>query len=189
MISRPSLAARGVTLQPLGPSDLEALWYAETDPGLLLRWRHEGRVNFTSGAGAGGILTEALCAFLVISEGTEGAVGITVIHNVAHQHGVAYMSVASFDSDDAEKAQATMLGHLLNVNYAFETWNLHKLAATIPEFNFDQFHGLVAGLGAVEGRLQEHLWLSGRRWDLINYAVLRSEWEARRSVIDGLLGK
>jgi RimJ/RimL family protein N-acetyltransferase len=59
------------------------------------------------------------------------------------------------------------------LNYVFNTWQLEKVYIEVAEYNFSYMSGLNR-LFVEEGRLRSHLYLAGRRWDLIILAVYKS---------------
>jgi len=67
----------------------------------------------------------------------------------------------------------------LLLRYAFTELKLHRLGATIPEYNSVARH-LFAKAGFVEEvRRRQAINRDGQRWDLIHVGILREEWLAR----------
>jgi len=67
----------------------------------------------------------------------------------------------------------------LMLRYAFTELNLHRLGATIPEYNPVAQH-IFAKAGFVEEvRRRQAINRDGQRWDLIHVGILREEWLAR----------
>ncbi|MFC4534473.1 GNAT family N-acetyltransferase [Sphaerisporangium dianthi] len=73
---------------------------------------------------------------------------------------------------------------ILTINYAFATWNIHKVyirttRASIPSM------GLSINLLAEEGVLRDHLYFQGTLWDLHIFAMYREKWmefDAERTI-------
>jgi RimJ/RimL family protein N-acetyltransferase len=65
------------------------------------------------------------------------------------------------------------------LRYAFVELNLFRVSAAVPEYN-DGALALFHKFGFVEEtRRREALYRDNRRWDLVCYGLLRSEWEAQ----------
>lgn len=67
----------------------------------------------------------------------------------------------------------------LILRYAFAELNLHRLTVAIPEYNAAALH-IARKAGFVEEvRRRQAINRDGRRWDLLQFGILRSEWEAK----------
>lgn len=67
----------------------------------------------------------------------------------------------------------------LLLRFAFDELNLHRLTAILPEYNVEG-NKLLKKFGfSEEVRRREVIFRDGRRWDLLNFGLLRSEWEGR----------
>ena len=67
----------------------------------------------------------------------------------------------------------------LMLRYAFTELNLHRLAATIPEYNPVARHVFAKAGFVEEVRRRQAINRDGQRWDLIHVGILREEWLAR----------
>ena len=68
--------------------------------------------------------------------------------------------------------------HLM-LRYAFAELNLHRLGATIPEYNSVARHVFAKAGFVDEVRRRQAINRDGQRWDLIHVGILRDEWLAR----------
>jgi RimJ/RimL family protein N-acetyltransferase len=67
----------------------------------------------------------------------------------------------------------------LLLRYAFAELNLFRVSAALPEYN-EPAIGLFHKFGFIEEtRRRQALYRDDRRWDLMSYGLLRSEWEAQ----------
>jgi RimJ/RimL family protein N-acetyltransferase len=67
----------------------------------------------------------------------------------------------------------------LLLRFAFNELNLHRLAATLPEYNVEGDKFLKKFGFSEEVRRREVIFRDGRRWDILHFGLLRSEWEGR----------
>lgn len=68
----------------------------------------------------------------------------------------------------------------LALRFAFHELNLHRLQLTVFDYNAPAI-ALYERLGFVrEGAFREFLERDGRRYDMLLYGLLRTEWQARR---------
>ena len=67
----------------------------------------------------------------------------------------------------------------LLLRFAFDELNLHRLAAILPEYNVEGNQFLKKFGFSEEVRQREAIFCDGRRWDMLHFGLLRSEWEGR----------
>jgi len=65
----------------------------------------------------------------------------------------------------------------LLLRFAFDELNLHRLAAMLPEYNLAGSQFLKKFGFSEEVRRREVILRDGRRWDMLHFGLLRSEWE------------
>jgi hypothetical protein len=99
---------------------------------------------------------------------------LVALYRADFQDGHAYLAAEKFAS--AKPGPLMMLGVALFVDYVFACWNFHKLYLEVAEYNVDQFESGIGRLFEVEGRLREHIWYDGRRWDQLFFAMYRDAW-------------
>jgi RimJ/RimL family protein N-acetyltransferase len=68
-------------------------------------------------------------------------------------------------------------GLVLFLGLCFRNWNLRKLYAEIPGFNWAQFESVTDYFLRVEGLLPDHEYFDGRFWDHRIVAVYREDFE------------
>lgn len=62
--------------------------------------------------------------------------------------------------------------------YAFDQWNLHKVALTTDADNTAAIRAYLACGFVEEGRRRQHQWCGGRYIDIVEMGLLRAEWQA-----------
>lgn len=65
----------------------------------------------------------------------------------------------------------------LILKYAFTELNLHRVQLTVFEYNPRAIHSYEKCGFRVEGKEPAVMLREGRRWDVINMGIIRSEWE------------
>ena len=65
----------------------------------------------------------------------------------------------------------------LLLRFAFNELNLHRLTVILPEYNVDGCQFLKKFCFSEEVRRREAIFRDGRRWDMLHFGLLRSEWE------------
>ena len=63
------------------------------------------------------------------------------------------------------------------LRFAFEELNLHRVTLNVFEYNTRAIRSYEKVGFVNEGRVRQFLKREGKRWDLIYYGILRSEWE------------
>lgn len=71
-----------------------------------------------------------------------------------------------------------MMELFLREAFADEKLHLHKLYATTSSGNAASNHLLKKFGFHIDGRLREHFWVDGQKYDQMIYSLLRTEWEA-----------
>jgi hypothetical protein len=115
-----------------------------------------------------------LAQFLVIGNNDPRPQGLVWAYNANFQDGHAYFAVETFD--DRVRSPLVVLGTALFLDYVFRCWNFHKLYVEAAEYNLRQFQSATTHLLMEEGRLRDHLWSAGRRWDQVILALYRDTW-------------
>jgi RimJ/RimL family protein N-acetyltransferase len=65
----------------------------------------------------------------------------------------------------------------LILKYAFTELNLHRVQLTVFDYNPRAIHSYEKCGFRVEGKEPDVMLREGKRWDVINMGILRSEWE------------
>lgn len=108
----------------------------------------------------------------------DSLIGFLDLDGILWNNQVGWIGIAIGDPAYRDKGygrEALSLG----INFAFRELNLHRLNLTVFEYNPRAIH-LYESLGFVrEGAFREAIYRDGRRYDMLLYGLLRSEWEAR----------
>jgi hypothetical protein len=175
----PSLRGRHVFLRPVTPDDYRFLRAAELGGELAIRWRLRG-ASASPEQWAQNLWQSVLTQYLVVGSREPTPLGLVAVYQPNHRDGYAFLAAERFGPP--RPVPAMMFGVALFIEHVFRCWDFHKLYLEVPEYNVSQLASGVGRLFALEGRLREHLWYDGRRWDQIVLALYRETWarESRR---------
>lgn len=170
----PKLQGRRVAIRPVVPSDYELLYLHETG----------------SEHGARGVLGGStppfadwlqqrsrgvLAQHIIESRNEHRPLGMASVFSADFQHGHAHIAVLSFRAESP--SPLVMIGLGLFLRHTFSCWPFHKIYLDVAEYNYHQFASGAGRFFEVEGRLREHHFLNGRRWDHLILAIHRDSWE------------
>jgi RimJ/RimL family protein N-acetyltransferase len=116
--------------------------------------------------------------FTIRARTDDRLIGKAVIEWVSWTNGNGWIVLGIGAPEDRHKGYGSQALALL-LRYAFAELNLFRVSAALPEYNepalrFFQKFGFVE-----ETRRRQALHRDGRRWDLMCYGLLHSEWEAQ----------
>ena len=114
--------------------------------------------------------------FMIRAKEDDRLIGKAVIQWVEWTNGNAWVHLGIGSADDQRKGYGSQALSML-VRFAFAELNLFRLSARVPEYN-EAAIALFSKFGFVEEvRRRQALDRDGRRWDLIVYGLLNSEWQ------------
>jgi RimJ/RimL family protein N-acetyltransferase len=93
-----------------------------------------------------------------------------------HAHGGLSLGIAA--PDDRRKGYGSEALRLL-LRYAFDELNLHRLTATVFEYNTAALSFFEKAGFVIEVRRRQALNRDGKRWDWLHLGLLREDWEKR----------
>jgi hypothetical protein len=172
----PHLVGRHVVLRPVLPEDYRFLRVAETSGDLGIRWRYRGSA-VSPDQWAQHFWQNVLSQYLVIGTRDPTPLGLVVAYRASFQDGHVCLGVESFSS--RPRSPALIFGACLFVEHVFTCWDFHKLYMEVAEYNLHQFQSGIGQLFELEGRLREHTWYDGKRWDQLFLALYRTTWRER----------
>lgn len=106
-------------------------------------------------------------------------VGFGRLYWVEWTNGAGMLKLGIGNRSDRGQGYGSEALHLF-LRYAFAELNLHRVGATIPEYNPVAQH-MFAKAGFVEEvRRRQALNRDGRHWDMIHVGILREEWLSRQ---------
>ena len=112
-------------------------------------------------------------------ERKDDLLGLIELDGVLWPHRVCGMSIAIGDCGDWGQGYGYEAAELA-LAFAFGELNLHRVTATVFNYN-ERSRALVEKLGfRLEGAFREFLERDGERHDMLLYGLLRPEWEARQ---------
>jgi hypothetical protein len=175
----PPLRGRHVFLRPVAPDDYRFLRAAELGGELAVRWRLRG-ASASPEQWAQNLWQSVLAQYLVVGAREPTPLGLVAVYQPNHRDGFAFLAAERFGPP--RPVPVMMFGVALFIEHVFRCWNFHKLYLEVPEYNVSQLASGIGRLFTLEGRLREHLWYDGRRWDQIVLALYRDTWarESRR---------
>lgn len=175
LLDHDSYVARSVYMRPMMPSDHEALYFSALEPTNAHRWRFRGRTvsfpEFSQSLGVG-----SLAEFVFAATDSNALVAYCSAYNydpVARHATFAVQRVAHDERFDTVVIESTALF----LNYLFNTFNVRKVFAEIPAYNFAVF-GLVRDVFQMEGRKADYHWHAGQYWDEVAISTSREAWLA-----------
>ncbi len=171
---RPPLQqGRLVRLAILEPKHYDALYAISTDAQTGFRWRHKGTIpspeRFVQSLWEG-----VLAQFVVERRDTGQVVGQVVAYDANVKNRFAWIAVAG--RADEMGSGRMMEATALFIDWLFAMWDFHKLYAESLEYNYAHFASGEGDVFRLEGRLREHEYYDGKRWDLLQIAVYRRDW-------------
>ena len=114
--------------------------------------------------------------FMIRAKEDDRLIGKAVIQWVEWTNGNAWVHLGIGSADDQRKGYGSQALSML-VRFAFAELNLFRLSARVPEYN-EAAISLFSKFGFVEEvRRRQALDRDGRRWDLIVFGLLNSEWQ------------
>nr|AUN37559.1 GNAT family acetyltransferase [uncultured bacterium] len=111
---------------------------------------------------------------------SDDMIGYVDISGIQWTHGTGWLTIGIGNPAHRNKGFGTEAMHL-TLRFAFSELNLHRLQLTVFSYNEGAIH-LYEGLGFTrEGAYREHLLRDGKRYDMLLYGMLASEWRARNT--------
>ncbi len=116
--------------------------------------------------------------FTIRSRTDDRLVGKAMLEWISWSNGNAWIVLGIGSPQDRRKGYGSQALEML-LRYAFDELNLFRVSAAIPEYN-EAALGLFRKFEFMEEtRRRQALYRDDRRWDLMCYGLLRSEWDAR----------
>ncbi|MDQ3005150.1 MAG: GNAT family N-acetyltransferase [Chloroflexota bacterium] len=114
--------------------------------------------------------------FMIRAKEDDRLIGRAAIQWIEWTNGNAWLHLGIGSAQDQRKGYGSQALGML-VRFAFAELNLFRLSARIPEYNQAAI-SLFSKFGFVEEiRRRQALDRDGRRWDLIVFGLLNSEWQ------------
>jgi len=114
--------------------------------------------------------------FMIRAKEDDHLIGRAAIQWIEWTNGNAWVHLGIGSVDDQHKGYGSQALSML-VRFAFAELNLFRLSARVPEYNQAAL-ALFSKYGFVEEvRRRQALDRDGRRWDLIVFGLLNSEWQ------------
>jgi RimJ/RimL family protein N-acetyltransferase len=158
----PTLANQELRLTPVEPEDMRFLYVLASHPDTCYRWRYRG-VPPSMDRFAADLWSQVLVQF-VARRATDGEpAGHLVCYGADLGQGYAYLG-AVFRPEYNGTGLAAQ-GVAMFVRYLFHTFNLRKLYAEVPGFNWPQMSSGNGTLLQVEGIMRNHEHYAGQLWD------------------------
>lgn len=173
--STPVLVGRNIYLRPLGPEDYSTVRALELSADLGVRWRARGAVTSPE-QWSQTVWQSTLAQFVVASKRERKPLGLVLAYRPNFQDGHAWVAAEKFE--DGRRSPLLIFGFALFLDYVFRCWNFRKVYLEVAEFNTGQFDSAIGRVFTEEGRMREHFWYDGRRWDQYILALYREQWDA-----------
>ena len=170
----PVTYGRQVYLREVTPEDYRFLRAAECHGELGIRWRFRGS-SLSPERWVQSLWQSVLVQHVVVSRKEPTPLGLALAYRPSFQDGHVYIATEAFRP--VPRSPLMIFGSALFIEYVFRCWNFHKLYFEVAEYNMPQFESGIGRLFEVEGRLRDHFWYDGRRWDQYHLALYRETWE------------
>lgn len=122
--------------------------------------------------------TENEFTFMIQTLQEARPIGVIALDGIQWTHAEGWLSIGLGEREYWGKGYGTDAMQLM-LRYGFAELNLHRISLTVFEYNQRAIR-LYGKLGFVhEGCAREFLKRDGRRWDMLFFGLLRSEWESR----------
>jgi RimJ/RimL family protein N-acetyltransferase len=116
--------------------------------------------------------------FAIRSLGGDALLGVATIEDIEWSNQQGWLSIGLGDRSTWGKGYGTDTALLL-VAFAFRELNLHRLSLTVFDYNA-RAKALYEGIGfRREGAFREFGNRDGKRYDLVLYGLLRTEWKGQ----------
>lgn len=177
------LTTSSVRLRAIDPTDYRSLRQAEVASPIAFRWRLQGQhippENYPE------TLWNGALAVFAYNRATDTSrsepLGVVIAYNPDPRHGHCYVGAASFEAGASIGCSLRLVDAVgLLLDFIFQGWNFRKIYFECAEYNLPQFQSFIDECQP-EGNLVEHLWLSGRYWDLGIWSLSRESWSILRS--------
>ena len=120
--------------------------------------------------------------FMIRAKDDDHLIGKAAIQWIEWTNGNAWVHLGIGSAQDHRKGYGSQALSML-VRFAFAELNLFRLSARIPEYNQAAL-ALFSKFGFVEEvRRRQALDRDGRRWDLIVFGLLNSEWQNQAKLV------
>jgi RimJ/RimL family protein N-acetyltransferase len=117
-------------------------------------------------------------AFAIRTQDNDALVGTVELDEILWAHGVSGFGIAIGDRAHWGQGYGYEAAQLA-LAFAFNEINLHRITATVFDYNARSI-ALMEKLGFQrEGAFREFLQRDGQRYDMLLYGLLRREWERR----------
>ena len=107
----------------------------------------------------------------------EELLGIATLHWIDWGNGAVYMDLTMRNLAEYGQISTKEALELLQ-NYVFHEIHMHRLSIAVPAYN----EGLIEILQSLdfteEVRQHQEIYRFGKRWDMVRFGILASEWEA-----------
>jgi RimJ/RimL family protein N-acetyltransferase len=119
--------------------------------------------------------------FTIRAREDDRLIGKALIQWIDWSNGNGWIRLGIGAAEDRRRGLGSQAVRLL-LHFAFAELNLYRVSAIVTEYNETAIH-LLRKFGFVEEvRRRQAADRDGRRWDLLTFGLLRSEWESQAQV-------
>ena len=177
------LSGEKVRLTGLKKDDLPVILGWRVDTRFLRLWNSNPLVSRDEGEVSQWLdrteKSEDEMTFAIRLLGNDHLIGIAELAEIEWSNRVASLGIGIGDPENWGKGYGTEATRLL-MAYGFNELNLYRLQLTVLAYNIRAV-GMYEKLGFIrEGVLREFGERDGRRYDLYQYGLLRTEWKCER---------
>ena len=116
--------------------------------------------------------------FMIRAKADDRLLGKAEVQRIEWTNGNGQIRIGIGEAEDRCKGYGTQALRML-LRFAFAELNLFRMSANVPEYNEGAF-ALLKKFGFVEEvRRRQALERDGRRWDLLDFGLLKDEWQSQ----------
>jgi len=175
------LGGRRFGLRHVVDGDLPFLYSLATADAIMPRWRYHGILP-TADQFVHEFWNDVLVQFLAYKVAEEKSVGFVTSYAHDVQNRVAHIAIV------LEEAcwKTTAAGEILHLflRYLFRVYNLRKVYAEVPEYNYESIASGAGNLFEREATLHGTLYVVGKYWDVNILTVDRDHWLENAAIFD-----
>jgi RimJ/RimL family protein N-acetyltransferase len=170
----PSIANSYLTTRVLIPTDYPSIYKIVLEDELSWQWHYNTGVIPPYEAFVKTFLGRALFYNTITRAKESDPVGVAAMYEASLRHRTAHLALAL--TSEYKSGPGMVEAIWLSISYGFAHWDLRKIYYHVPENKYDAIASGSEKYFSVEGRLQRHYFLNGRRSDLVILAFYRDLW-------------
>jgi RimJ/RimL family protein N-acetyltransferase len=167
------LTTSRVALREITSRDYDYLYHLSLSEGLTHRWRYRG-LTPSPDEFVRNLWLNVAAQFLVENRRTGSPIGHVIAFDTSHRD--HWVHAAAVGQPDVESTGLIIEALGTFIDYLFLNFDFNKIYFSSIEFSYRSFRSGREWLFREEGRLAQHSFFGGRYWDMVLFAIFRSDW-------------